>query len=124
MNIAVGHFTASAAADAAPVARDGVQGRRHFGKIPIMRCPVCDARALCRNSVEINPTFRRLDYACTNFECGMTFVASLAFDKVISPSGISTEFRPDKVKPTRPPGHEFGQMSIFDILPLTFSPAD
>jgi len=121
MNIAVGHFAASAQA---PIARDGVQGRRHFGKIPVMLCPACGEKALCRSSLEVSPTYRSLYYGCTNIACGMTFSASLAFEKVLSPSGVSAEFRPAKVEPKRPPGHEFGQVSIFEILPPTFSPAD
>jgi len=89
---------------------------RHHGKAPVCRCPVCDHKALTRSSEEISPTYRRLYYVCQNIKCGMTWVASLAFEKTLSPSGLGEEFRPAKVDQERPPGHDFGQTSIFDMI--------
>lgn len=116
MNIACGQLKSSTSM---PVIADGGprwNERGHHGKAPVMNCPACNAKAMCRSSVEISPTYRSLYYGCTNFFCGMTFTASLAFEKVLSPSGVSAEFRPATIKPKKAPGHDFGQMTIFDIL--------
>lgn len=93
--------------------------KRTQGKAPAVNCPVCNSRALTRSSEEISPTYRRLYLACTDIHCAMTFTASLAFERVLSPSGIRTEFRPAQIKQDKAPGHEFGQMSILDLLPPT-----
>ncbi|MGE4430902.1 MAG: ogr/Delta-like zinc finger family protein [Sphingobium sp.] len=113
MNIAVGHLANSTAVPA--IAERG-HNRGHYGKAPVMNCPACGAKALCRSSLEISPTYRSLYYRCENLACSMTFSASLAFEKIISPSGVSAEFRPAIIKAKRAPGHDFGQMNIFDIL--------
>ncbi len=94
--------------------------RIHYGKAPVMNCPVCEAKAHTRSSIEIDPTYRQLYYRCSNDECGMTWVASLLFERVLSPSGISAEFRPARQpEGEKPPGHDFGQMTIFEALAKT-----
>jgi len=98
-------------ADAKPV------HRIHQGKAPVVNCPACDAKAMTRSSLEIDPTYRQLYYRCSNIECGMTWVASLIFERVLSPSGVSAEFRPARADKGKPPGHDFGQMTIFELLP-------
>jgi len=113
MNIAVGHLKSSTAM---PIVADRGPARGHFGKAPVMNCPACGAKALCRSSTEISPTYRSLYYRCENLACSMAFSASLAFEKVISPSGVSAEFRPATIRQKKAPGHDFGQMTIFDIL--------
>lgn len=95
--------------------------RSHFGKSPVVHCPACAAKAHTRTSEEISPTYRRLYYYCSNLECGMTWVASLAFERTLSPSGVSAEFRAAKLDQDRAPGHDFGQMTIFDVLAPTLS---
>ncbi|WP_227690206.1 ogr/Delta-like zinc finger family protein [Sphingopyxis yananensis] len=90
---------------------------RPYGKAPAVNCPACGAKALTRSSEEITPTFRRLYLACTQLRCAMTFTASLAFEHVLSPSGVSAEFRPARIKESKAPGHDFGQMSMLDLLP-------
>jgi hypothetical protein len=97
------------------VPRGGVV-TRPFGKAPAVICPACGAKALTRSSEEITPTFRRLYLACTDIHCSMTFTASLSFEHVLSPSGVSAEFRPARVKDEPAPGHDFGQMSMLDLL--------
>lgn len=89
---------------------------RPHGKAPAVNCPACGAKALTRSSEEITPTYRRLYLACTDLLCSMTFTASLSFEHVLSPSGISAEFRPARVKDEPAPGHDFGQMSMLDLL--------
>jgi len=116
MNIAFGHLKSSTAM---PVVAQGGPARGHHGKAPVMNCPACGAKALCRSSLEISPTYRSLYYRCENLACSMAFTASLAFEKVLSPSGVSAEFRPANIKAKRAPGHDFGQMTIFDILAPT-----
>ena len=91
----------------------------HRGKAPVVHCPACDAKAFTRSSVEIDPTYRQLYYRCSNIECGMTWVASLLFERVLSPSGVSSEFRPAREPRAKAPGHDFGQMNIFELLPPT-----
>ncbi len=113
MNIAINHLKSGTVV---PIVADRGVARGHHGKAPVMNCPACNSKALCRSSTEISPTYRSLYYSCSNFFCGMTFTASLAFEKVLSPSGVSAEFRPANIKPKKAPGHEFGQMNIFDIL--------
>ncbi len=94
---------------------------RPLGKAPAVNCPACGAKALTRSSEEITPTYRRLYLACTDLCCGMTFTASLSFEHVLSPSGVSAEFRPARMRDEPAPGHDFGQMSMLDLLAPTFS---
>lgn len=97
-----------------PAAVSGIRG-----KGPAVNCPVCGAKARTRSSEEISPTYRRLYLACSEIRCSMTFTASLTFEHVLSPSGISAEFRAAQEKPKLPPGHEFGQVSMRDLQPPT-----
>lgn len=90
-----------------------------FGKAPAVNCPACGSKALTRSSEEITPTYRRLYMACTDLHCAMTFTSSLAFESILSPSGVSAEFRPAQVKDEKAPGSDFGQLSILDLLPPT-----
>lgn len=94
---------------------------RPYGKAPAVNCPACGAKALTRSSEEITPTYRRLYLACTDLHCAMTFTASLSFEHVLSPSGVSAEFRPVRVKDEPAAGHDFGQMSMLDLLAQNFS---
>ena len=56
---------------------------------------------------------RQIYYQCTNVECAMSWSALLSFDRVISPSGLSSGFRQiDAHDAAMPPGHEFGQECI------------
>lgn len=91
--------------------------RGHFGRAPAVNCPACNAKASSRSSQEISPTLRQLYYRCTNIECGMTWVASLVFEHALSPSGVNSEFRPAKPLKEKAPGHDFGQMTIFELVP-------
>lgn len=90
-----------------------------FGKAPAVKCPACGAKALTRSSEEITPTFRRMYMACTDLHCAMTFTASWIFDSVLSPSGVSAEFRPARVIDEKAPGSDFGQLSMLDLLAPT-----
>jgi len=90
--------------------------RRRNNKQPAMCCPVCNAKGNVRSSEEVDPMLRRLYYACTNIECGMTWTASLQFERMLSPSGIGQKFRRATMRDGKPPGADFGQMSIFDAL--------
>jgi hypothetical protein len=94
---------------------------RPYGKAPAVNCPACGAKALTRSSEEITPTYRRLYLACTDLHCSMTFTASLSFEHVLSPSGVSAEFRPARVKDEPAAGRDFGQMSMLDLLAQNFS---
>lgn len=91
--------------------------RIHMGKAPAVSCPVCGEKAHTRSSTEITPTYRELYYRCSNIACGMTWVASLSFERVLSPSGMGSDFRQPRPARERPPGEDFGQMTIFEVLP-------
>lgn len=109
MNIAAGKLMAS----------DSSERMRELGRIgrpPRMACPVCGTRATVRSSGEVTPVYRRLYYSCENVACGMTWAASLCFEHVMSPSGLRTEFRPASTRDDKPPGHDFGQMTIFEVI--------
>ena len=113
MNMHIGTIMSDHCKIAVPLS--GAINRPH-GKAPAVNCPACGAKALTRSSEEITPTYRRLYLACTDLRCAMTFTASLSFEHVLSPSGISAEFRPARVKDEPAPGHDFGQMSMLDLL--------
>lgn len=92
---------------------DGVDKRRD----PHMSCPTCAARAIIRSSEEVTPVIRRLYYQCSNFKCSHTWAASLVYERTIVPSGISDTFRPPRIRDEKPPGHDYGQMTIFEVIP-------
>ncbi|OJY65500.1 MAG: hypothetical protein BGP16_12805 [Sphingobium sp. 66-54] len=81
----------------------------------MMKCPVCGSRSFVRTSEELTPTVRQLYYYCGNIACSMTWKSMLSIVAVISPSGISPEFRLPHIEETKPPGHEYGQMSLLDL---------
>lgn len=97
------------------------EARTHLGKAPAMLCPACEAKAHTRSSMEVAPTIRQLYYRCSSIACGMTWVASLIFERVLSPSGVNSGFRSARPTKEKAPGHDFGQMTIFDVLPKTAS---
>lgn len=88
----------------------------HSGKAPVAGCPVCGAKGNTRSSIEITPTFRELYYRCSDVMCGMTWVASLSFERMLSPSGLGDTFRTAEDKGALPPGHAFGQQ-LADMPP-------
>ncbi|MCW2395152.1 MULTISPECIES: ogr/Delta-like zinc finger family protein [unclassified Sphingobium] len=90
-------------------------------RLPIVRCPVCNERAMVRTSEEITPTLRQLYYLCSNFKCSMRWRAALQVEEIISPSGVSPEFRPPHYREVKPPGHAFGQASLFDGIDVVSS---
>lgn len=81
---------------------------------PRMNCPVCSRTCFTYSSEEISPETRKLYFACSNPECRMTFSALLSVEAVIIASAISTQFRPAMIKDAKPPGHDFGQMPLFE----------
>jgi hypothetical protein len=87
------------------------------GRAPAMNCPACGKRSNTRSSEEMSPETRRLYYRCPDIHCSMAWTAILSVEKVISPSGISSKFRPAKMRDEKPPGHDFGQMTIFEVIP-------
>lgn len=83
---------------------------------PHMSCPACDGRAFIRSSEEVTPVYRRLYYQCSNISCSHTWAAALSYLHTIVPSGVSDHFRPPRVREDKPPGHDFGQMNIFEVI--------
>jgi len=67
------------------------QLRRHQGKKLRFEgtrwaCPHCDATCEIRTSRMLSKTLRESSYACTNPECGHTFVVRASADYTLSPS--------------------------------------
>ncbi|SFE09629.1 ogr/Delta-like zinc finger family protein [Paracidovorax konjaci] len=78
---------ANAAHDArAARQRTSHQGRKLKNEGTRMACPHCDAQAEIRTSRVVSKTMRELIYACTNVECGHTFVAATEVLRTLSPS--------------------------------------
>lgn len=108
----------------APVARESVKMQRG-----IMKCPVCRARSIIRDSEEVTVLVRDLYFICTNVDCGHTWKAQLGFVYTLSPSAIDNDLQlpaaPDDYQrkrfpsAARPPGCGPGdpdQITIFDHL--------
>ncbi len=104
--------------------RDSVKMQRG-----IMKCPVCRARSVIRDSEEVTPLVRDLYFICTNVDCGHTWKAQLGFVYTLSPSAIENDLElpaaPDDYQrkrypaAAREPGHDPGdprQVTIFDHL--------
>ncbi|MEG6550771.1 ogr/Delta-like zinc finger family protein [Desulfocurvibacter africanus] len=51
-------------------------------------CDRCRSKARIATTREITPRLRKLYCACTNVECGHTFVMHLEFGHTISPSAL------------------------------------
>lgn len=66
--------------------RTSHQGRKLKNEGTRMACPHCDAQAEIRTSRLVSKTMRELIYACTNAECGHTFVATTEVVRTLSPS--------------------------------------
>ena len=94
-----------------------VKGKREsHRRLPVVRCPVCNHRAYARTSEEVTPIVRYIRYCCSNIDCSMAWVGELQVIRIISPSGISPDFRPPNVKESKPPGHAFGQTLSAPLL--------
>lgn len=51
------------------------------------RCPHCDAPSGTRSSREVSATAREIYFACSDVECGHTYVGHLVVVRSIRPSG-------------------------------------
>lgn len=51
-------------------------------------CPVCEADATIHGSDRVTPLVKTMWCRCTNIDCSMSWRMQLAFEYVISPSGI------------------------------------
>ena len=66
-------------------------------------CPVCKKVARIESSNSMDRQFKQAYCACTNPECGHTFVMNVEFSHTISPSALSlSEALRDKLKRTAP----------------------
>ncbi|EPV1495274.1 ogr/Delta-like zinc finger family protein [Klebsiella pneumoniae] len=54
-------------------------------------CPECKAPAIIRKSVPKGDLYSDLYCACTNVECGHTYVLNLTFSHTLSPSAMSVD---------------------------------
>jgi|GEM_PF-1532326 len=60
--------------------------RRTAARLPAIKCPHCDAKAIVRNSTDITTMVREIRLECTNDDCGHTFVGQLSVIRTIRPS--------------------------------------
>ncbi|EPR43125.1 transcriptional activator Ogr/delta [Desulfovibrio sp. X2] len=58
-------------------------------------CDRCKSKAIITTTRELTPQFRKLYCACTNPECGHTFVVNVEFSHTLSPSALDL---PDTVR--------------------------
>lgn len=54
-------------------------------------CPECKSPAVIRRSVSKDDKFSDLYCACSNVECGHTYVLNLTFSHTLSPSSMATD---------------------------------
>lgn len=77
-------------------------------------CPICNKVARITSSNSMDTQFKQAYCACTNPECGHTFVMNVEFSHTLSPSALSLskELR-DKIRETAP----VEQASLFPMEP-------
>ncbi|KEH11371.1 hypothetical protein GY15_29040 [Delftia sp. 670] len=61
----------------------GPRLKSEFHRIP---CPHCESPATIRRSNQVTNLTREYAFACTNFECGHTFSATMEITRTLSPS--------------------------------------
>ncbi|EBB0158280.1 transcriptional regulator [Salmonella enterica] len=68
-----------------------------------IKCPECDSPAIIRKSDWKDKKLADLYCACTEVECGHTFVFNAQFSHTLSPSGLTgnklVKFLIDRLKP-------------------------
>lgn len=105
--LAVSHGPGRVAAKARPGVRKGVQGCNNLPKPETtadqqapaqeegprlksefhrIACPHCESPATIRRSNQVTNLTREYAFACTNFECGHTFSATMEITRTLSPS--------------------------------------
>jgi hypothetical protein len=67
---------------------ESVDGVRRMRRGTVI-CPVCDYDAQIHGSERVTPLVTTLWCRCTNLLCGMTWRMQIAFEHVISPSGMA-----------------------------------
>ncbi len=53
-----------------------------------IECPHCREKARTRSSRAVSPTYKHLNFQCSNIECGHTFAGALEILYTIAPSAI------------------------------------
>jgi hypothetical protein len=105
--LAVSHRAGKAAPKARPGVRKGAQGCNNLSKPETsadaqahaqdegprlksefhrIACPHCESPATIRRSNQVTNLTREYAFACTNFECGHTFSATMEITRTLSPS--------------------------------------
>ncbi|EBV2165157.1 transcriptional regulator [Salmonella enterica subsp. enterica serovar Wangata] len=60
-------------------------------------CPVCEARAVIKKTARKHKELSDLYCACTDVECGHTFVLNLTFSHTLSPSAKTGDLMVQKL---------------------------
>lgn len=103
--LAVSHRAGKAAPKARPGVRKGAQGCNNLSnpettadtqaqdegprlksEFHRIACPHCESPATIRRSNQVTNLTREYAFACTNFECGHTFSATMEITRTLSPS--------------------------------------
>ena len=58
-------------------------------RLMVIYCPVCDARSVIKKTARKHKELSDLYCACTDVECGHTFVMNVTFSHTLSPSAKS-----------------------------------
>lgn len=86
MHTAAEHHALQAAKPARKRTRHTGEKMRYEGTR--MACPHCGAESVIRSGNVMSKTMREAFYACSNVECGHTFVAVTEVQRTLSPSAI------------------------------------
>lgn len=109
-------------------ARTSHQGKRLRYEGTRMACPHCDATSEIRTSRLVSKTMRELIYACTDVECGHTFVALTEVVRTLSPSAkpnptvllpLSTHVQRDMLRAVLDNAGESAHQIITPSIPKT-----
>lgn len=76
------------------------RGNKH----PSIRCPHCDSQSIVRTCRGVTKTYRELYFACSDVECGHTWVAELTIVRTLSPAACPD---PSVNLPVTPPQRRF-----------------
>lgn len=90
-------------------------GERNM-RVLVIKCPECDAKAVIRKTNRKHRQIADVYCACSDVECGHTFVMNLTFSHTISPSAKTGDAMLQQLIATMSPDQK--QMAL-DLLKAT-----
>lgn len=85
-------------------------------RVLVIKCPECDAKAVIRKTNRKHRQIADVYCACSDVECGHTFVMNLTFSHTISPSAKTGDAMLQQLIATMSPDQK--QMAL-DLLKAT-----